>query len=97
MYNDTNITSANTVYEIVKSFNDLSGGLFLTLVFLVLCLTWMIVFKKQDFKKVFFAGGFFASVIAILLFFLGFVSQDFLIAPIVVFFAGLIALLINKE
>lgn len=90
MYNMTNITNANTPYEILKTFNDLGNGMFFSLVFFILLITYMIVFKKQNFKDVLLAGSFANAVIALFLFVLKFVGQNFLITPIVIFFAALL-------
>lgn len=97
MYNLTNITdNANNIYEIAKYTNDLSGGLYFSLVIMVLLVVYMAVFKKQDFKEVFLAGTFLCAVVSVLLFSLEFVGQNFLITPLVLFFAALFLFIFTK-
>lgn len=96
MYNDTNITNANNIYEIVKAANDLSGGLYFTVMLLVLVLTYFVVFKKQDFKDVFVAGSFFIFIVAILMFVAKLVDQTFIIAPLVMFLASILIYLLSE-
>jgi hypothetical protein len=96
MYNLTTITdNANNIYEIVKYTNDLSGGLYFSLIILVLFVVYLVVFKKQEFKTVLIAGSFFMTVISILMFTAGLVGDKFLIIPIIVFLASIIIYMIN--
>lgn len=90
MYNTTNITSANNVYEIVKAVNDLSGGLLFIMVVLVLLIIYIAATKKQKLKDALFAGSFFISIVSIILFTMGFVKYQIVIASIIFFFAALI-------
>lgn len=97
MYNLTNITAANTWYEIVLATNDLSGGLFFTFFMLVLSISYWAIFKKKSFKQVFIAGGFFSAFLSVLLFALKLVSKEFLILPFIMFFAGIMMHIFNNE
>lgn len=90
MYNMTNITAANNWYEIGAAVNTSSGGLFFTFLMVILTISYWTIFKKQDFKTVFLAGSFFTSFIAVLLFAMKYVAQDFLVFPLILFFAALI-------
>jgi hypothetical protein len=98
MYNLTYITDeANSLYDIAKATNDLSGGLYFSLVILVLFITYMIVFKKQSFKEVFVAASFFTVVISVIMFTLGFVNSNFIIIPVIMFGGSLITFYFVKD
>lgn len=98
MYNLTNITdNANNVYEIIKYTNDLTGGLFFTLMLLSLLIAYMAVFKKGDFKEVFLGGSFFIGFLSVMFFALGFVGQSFVYIPIMLFFAALFIYMFTKN
>lgn len=98
MYNLTNITdNANNIYEIAKATNDLSGGLYFTMMFLVLFFVYLIAFKKQNFKEVLVAGSFFMVFIAVIMWLANFVSSDFLIMPVIIFLASLVIYYFIKE
>jgi hypothetical protein len=90
MYNLTYITdNANNLYEIAKGTNDLSNGLYFSLIFFTLFITYLVVFKKNDFKSTLLAGSFFMSIIGVIFYTLGFVSETFIITPILVLFISL--------
>lgn len=97
MYNLTNITSANTWYDIGLATNQLSQGLFFIFVMVVLIFSYWAIFKKKDFKEVFLAGSFFGAFLSTLMFLNKWVSSDFLILPYIMFFAGLLMFIFNNE
>jgi len=90
MYNTTNITAANNLLEIGSSVNELSGGYFFPLAMLILFIVYLAVFKKQEFKNVLLIASFSMSVISIIMFILGYVGYQFIIIPLLIFFASLI-------
>jgi len=91
MYNMTNITAANNLYEIVVATNDLSGGMYFSLFIVVLFFGFIIVFKKRDFKKVLLADSFFMVILTALAWGMGFVGWTYIIIPVIVFGGSLIA------
>jgi len=97
MYNMTNITAANTWYELGYAVNNLSNGILFTFFMLVLTISYWSIFKKKSFKQVFLAGSFFCAFLSVLMFALKYVSRDFLILPFIMFFAGIIMFIFNNE
>lgn len=91
MYNMTNITAANTVYEIVKATNDMSTGLFFGLLLPILFFVFLVTFKRRDFKKVLLGDCFFMVIVTGIAWGAGWVSWTFLIIPVILFGAVLIA------
>jgi len=91
MYNMTNITGANNLYNIVKATNELSNGLLLSLFLVVLFFGFIIVFKKKDFKKVLLADSFFMILLTALAWGMDFVGWTYIIVPVILFGGSLIA------
>ena len=73
MYNMTNVTSANNVYEITKAVNDLSGGWFVTFVVFILFFILIMTFYKNDMRKTMLAASFIMVIINIVLYSISFV------------------------
>jgi len=92
MYNLTQVWKANNLFEIGLQVNDLSNGLFFSLSMLMLFIVYLAVFKKQNFKDVFVAGTFMMAIVSILLFILGYVGYQFILAPTITFFASIVIL-----
>ena len=90
MYNVTNITSANTPVGQINAVNNLSAGLLMTSLFLISFLLFLIVFKKQSFKKVLLADSFFMITISTIGYTLEWISLEMLTFPILLLFASLI-------
>ena len=91
MYNMTNITAANNMYEITAALNQSSGGMFFALFLVILFFGFIITFKKRDFKKVLLADSFFMILITGMAWGMGFVNWTFVIIPVIVFGGSLIA------
>ena len=91
MYNMTNITNANNMFEIVKAVNEKSAGMFIVLFLVVLFFGFIVAFKKRDFKKVLFADSFFMIVLTALAWGMGFVGWTYIIVPVILFGGSLIA------
>jgi len=91
VYNMTNITAANNLYEIVVATNDLSGGTYFSLFLVVLFFGFIIVFKKKDFKKVLLADSFFMIILTALAWGMDFVGWTYIIIPVIIFGGSLIA------
>jgi hypothetical protein len=91
MYNMTNITGANNLFEIAKATNELSNGMFFSLFLVILFFGFIIVFKKRDFKKVLLADSFFMVILTALAWGMKFVGWTYIIIPVIVFGGSLIA------
>lgn len=91
MYNLTNITAANDLYNIVKSTNDMSGQLFMTMAMMLLFFSFLAVFHKKDIKKVLLADSFLMVIVGAMAWSLEFVGWTFVIVPIVLFLVMLIS------
>ncbi len=96
-YNLTNLTASNNWYQIILEVNGLSNGILFTFVMILLMIIYWVVFKKQNFKDVFVAGNFFASIIATLLFTMKLVSSEFIIVPWTMFFASILLHIFNND
>jgi len=90
MYNLTNITAANTMPAIMVAVNDLSAGALFSILMMVLFILYLIVMKKQDFKKVFLAGSFFLAVVTGYMYTMGLIELWALMLPIMMLFAGVV-------
>ena len=90
MYNMTNITAANNIYELVKATNQSSGDLFANLALLAIFLVVFLSFKSYNFKAVMLADSFVVTFLAIISFILQFTSWHILIYPIIVLMASLV-------
>ena len=91
MYNLTNVSSANTIVEMAVATNSLSGGIFMTALMLIMFILFIVVFKKDNFKKVLLAASFFQVVAGTILFVLGLVSQAYVVVPVILTVGSLIA------
>lgn len=83
IYDLTNVTSANNIFEIVKEVNILSGNLFAILMLTAVFLIIFIVFKVYDTKKTFVAASAVTSFIGILLWTIGFIPFYIIYFPVV--------------
>lgn len=90
MYNLTNITAANDIYEIVKATNELSGGLLFNMLMFLFFMVFLMVNYKRDFKKVLLADSFITILIAGVAWGLQLVTWTYIIVPIVIFIGSLI-------
>lgn len=90
MYNLTALWTANNLFEIGREVNNLSNGLYFTLGMLMLFIVYLAVFKKQNFKEVFVAGTFAISIVSILLLIAGYVKYQFVVIPLLSFFASIL-------
>lgn len=90
VYNLTNITAANNIYEIANATNDLSGGLIFTFILAILFFTFLVVFHKKDFRRVLLADGFFTTILAILGYGMGYIKFEIVIIPMIIMFASFV-------
>ena len=90
VYNITNITSATNLYTMTKAVNELTNGVFFSLLLAVIFIVILMAFPNTDFSKLLVVDSFVVSVIAFLGFVLGFISWGFLILPIIVLLGSVI-------
>jgi len=90
MYNLTNLTNANTIVDMTTEVNRLSDGLLIVMLMLILFLTYMIVFKKQNLKPVLIGASFLMTIMAIIAFTFGWIGVEVLIIPIILLFASIL-------
>lgn len=95
-YNLTNITEANSYIEIVEGVNDLTGGLYINVVLLIIFFAVFIIFKNFNTKAVFVADSFLVSVVAALAFFAGLCSWHILVLPVLMLFSSIILLMFSQ-
>lgn len=90
VYNLTNVTGANDLNNIIYATNEATGYLLVNGLMLILFITFLVVFKKQSFKKVILADAFFMVLISSFAFTLGWVGFQILIVPIILLFASVV-------
>jgi hypothetical protein len=92
MYNTTNITNAENVYEIFGAVNQLSSGLLASFILFILFLTILFVMRGRydDIGLIFMGDSFVCIIVAIMMFWIGMVGWPVLIIPIILFFGSLI-------
>lgn len=91
MYNMTNVTNANNVFQIIQATNNLSQGILVSIFLVILFFGFIIAFKKKDFKKVLLADSFFMVILTALAWGMEFVGWTYVIVPVIVFGGSLIA------
>jgi hypothetical protein len=82
-YNLTNVTNSNNLLGLFQASNDLSGDTFGVMIILMM---WIIIFirlKMYSAKAAMFAASFVTTLLAVMLFLIGMVSQVILMMVIV--------------
>jgi len=95
-YNLTNVTNANTMLDLATGANQLSGG---TLAISSLLLIFIISFlgaKTYDTEVALIISSFVTSIIAILLFIIGWIGVEILVVPLVLLVGSIFMNIINK-
>lgn len=90
MYNLTNVTAANNMFEIMEATNALTGGLLFVFLMVVLFITFLAVFHKADFKKVLVGDCFFITILAALGYAGGFIGFEVLLIPLFMLLGSII-------
>ena len=90
VYNDTNITAANNLLEMFEAVNQLTDGIMIAVLMLVLAITIFVVFNNYPKKVVLLVDSFLMSLIGILFFTLGWIGWTILFAPIFVLFLSVL-------
>ena len=91
VYNLTNLTDANNLFEYLEAVNSLTSGLYAVSILLVLFLLMFMVFKHHETKNVFVGASFMMSIMAVLFYFSGFVSIEVMMTVFVMLVAAVIA------
>lgn len=91
MYNITNLTNATDLYQVTKAVNETSNGYFGIFLLFSLYLIVFIMFKRydEDTRSVFLTTSAIMSVVAILMWAMGFISGSVVSIPIVMLIAGI--------
>ena len=98
MYNITNITEANNIYEQFVAVNQLSSGLFAVLILWVLAIIILMVFKNRyQMEQILIGDGFICSFLAIFMFASGIISWGVFILPALIFMAALITHFLTRD
>lgn len=97
MYNLTNMTSANNVYDLFSSVNSLSNGFYGLFILLIVFIVSFAFMKNFDTKTAFIASSFITAVIAVGLFFLGFIAIYGLLIPILLLIASIMVKIFGEE
>lgn len=90
MYNLTNVTNANNIYEITSEINTLTGGLYGAFFVSAVFLICFIVMKNYDTKTVFLTASFITSIISGIMYFLKLISMSVLILPVILLFVSIL-------
>ena len=91
-YNLTNATSSSNMYNMFYNINALSEGLIFGLILISLFFVLMMSLQQFPFVKIFTVDSFVVSVVAFIMFTLGFIPWWFLILPIIMLMGGIIAM-----
>jgi len=83
MYNLTNLTQGNTLLDLVTNVNDLGGGSFMLLVLLLIFVVMFVTFRRNGNLEGMLTSSYLTSVIAIFMFWGGFISIMILLIPII--------------
>jgi hypothetical protein len=89
MYNLTNITGANDLYNIILHTNRLSGDVLIVGMMFILFILYLVIYKGTKFKQVLPAATFFMTLVSIYAFVMELVGTPVLITSIILFFASL--------
>ena len=90
-YNDTNISSANNIFELALAVNQSSGNIFYPVIMVAIFFIVAVVYRNMDFKALFLMDSFFMVILALLGFFLGLATWVVLIVSILLLFFSLMA------
>ena len=82
MYNLTGIYDANNTIQQIQAVNTLEGGYLFSLLFFVLYIILILIFKKDNMKPVILAVSFIMTIIGTILFFMQLIPQYILFIPI---------------
>lgn len=96
MYNLTNLTAANNLYEVVAGVNGLSGNMFSAIFLLAVFIVLLFNIFKNDFKVSMLASTIITTLIAILMFFIGLITWQYIIICILLLIVSIILLIFTR-
>ena len=82
MYNTTGFDNITNIYDLTNQVNQMTGNYYAIFILVAVFLVMFAAMKAFDTKSVFIAASFITSIVATMMFFLGFISSLFLIFPI---------------
>jgi len=89
VYNMTNITLANDLITIVAEVNNTSGGYLLGFTLFAFYIVTMFIFKNKDIVFVFLADSFIVTIVAVIMWAMGYIGLNLLTIPLLLLFVGL--------
>jgi len=90
MYNLTNITDANNIYETVVAVNQLSNGIFGLILIASVFLILFFSLKTEDTENAFISSSFITTIISIIMVFINLSSWYMVMLPLVIFIGSII-------
>jgi len=92
IYNLTNLSAANNIYEVTKSASEATGGQLIVVLYFATFYTLFAIYKgRSDTIGTITFASFGVSMLGIVLFVLGWIQIVFVAAPIAVFTLSFIA------
>ena len=82
-YNTTYLGGATGFIGVADGVNNMTGGLYASLVLLVIFIVFFIASKKYDSEVSFLISSFATSIVAVFFFIMNWISVEILIIPIV--------------
>jgi len=95
IYNITNVTQANNLWEFTREINTMTGDLFGVLFLFVIFLIVFITFSKMDVKRTFVISSFVTSFVGILFWSIKFIPFHILLVPISMLVVSIFVLLLT--
>jgi hypothetical protein len=90
MYNLTNITDANNIYETVVAVNQLSNGIFGLILIASVFLILFFSLKTEDTENAFISSSFITTILSIIMVFINLSSWYMVMLPLVIFIGSII-------
>lgn len=97
VYNLTSFDNLTSPVQVIENANNLTNGLAMALILLVVFVLILIVFKQYDTKDVILVDAFICTILAALFWAAGWIGYHILIWPILILFGAIIAKLFWPE
>lgn len=96
MINETNMTNANNIFEMLLAVNQAGHGVLAALLLTILFIVFLIVFKNHDTKAVFLIDSFFTTIIAIAFWSIGLIHYAIILMPLALLVGSIIAFVFSQ-
>jgi len=97
IYDDTTITSTLNPFDFFTAMNELSGGLLVQVIIFVIYLILFVGFKHKPTRVGMTISSFILVIISLGALILEWITWEFLVLPMIMFFISLIVLLFYSE